>query len=151
MIDFKGFCVYLKKDFGAKGDGETDDTSSVHDFLNHLAKNGGIGIVEPGVYNSGSYRLNNNNISFSVTGSSPVDCLFKNLSSGSFFTFKRCSGIRIDGISIDCQYTKTRTKMHGLILSPAQIVLLTIAIFMITLAQALLLIVIVKRSVKISL
>ncbi|EEV6842028.1 TPA: hypothetical protein ACYZ04_002984 [Escherichia coli] len=109
------FCVYLKKDFGAKGDGETDDTLSVHNFLNYLAMNGGVGIVEPGVYNSGSYRLNNNNVSFSVIGSSPVDCLFKNLSGGSFFTFNQCSGIRIDGVSIDCQYTKSRAKMHGLI------------------------------------
>ncbi|EHC2502243.1 hypothetical protein JTX59_003603, partial [Escherichia coli] len=76
-MNFNEFCVYLKKDFGAKGDGETDDTLSVHNFLNHLAMNGGIGIVEPGIYNSGSYRLNNNNVSFSVIGNSPVDCLFK--------------------------------------------------------------------------
>jgi hypothetical protein len=38
------------KDFGAKGDGITDDTSAVRSWLTYLETNGGVGFAPPGNY-----------------------------------------------------------------------------------------------------
>ncbi|EKS7814792.1 right-handed parallel beta-helix repeat-containing protein [Edwardsiella piscicida] len=109
--------VFLKKDFGATGNAVDDDTSSVHKFFNYLSTHGGIGVIEAGTYNTSAYKFNHDTKPLSILGEGPTQCLFKNLSHGTFLTFDRCSGVKISGLTLDCQYTKTKVRMHGIALN----------------------------------
>lgn len=119
MIKLSDIAISLKNDFGASGNGIDDDTDSVRSFFNYLAINGGFGLVEPSEYNTLPIKIDGNLKSINIIGTGPDKCIFRNLSSSTFLSLVNCFDVNVFGVSIDCQYTKTKpiTKMHGLVLA----------------------------------
>ncbi|MGO9230841.1 MAG: glycoside hydrolase family 28 protein [Bryobacteraceae bacterium] len=58
MIAAAGWCAEFRvADYGAKGDGEADDTAAIQKAIDVAAKTGGTVVVQPGVYLSGALFL----------------------------------------------------------------------------------------------
>ncbi|WP_312410219.1 right-handed parallel beta-helix repeat-containing protein [Pseudescherichia sp.] len=97
--------VGLKANFQAVGDGRADDTQKVSNFFEHLATNGGTGIIEPGTYLTSAYSRNGGNRPFTVIGGGSNVSILKNKSAGNFLTWTNCNNIHIKGLELDCTYT----------------------------------------------
>lgn len=97
--------VSLKADYNAVGDGRADDSQSIRNFFEHLATNGGTGIIEPGTYLTGAYTRNGNTHPFTVIGGGPNVSILKNKSAGNFLTWINCNNVHIKGVELDCSYT----------------------------------------------
>lgn len=116
--------VSLKADYNAAGDGVTDDTQKIKSFFDDLATNGGVGIIEPGIYLSNPYTRDGNTKPFRVIGGGPNVSIFKNNSTNTFLTWRNCNNIHIKGLELDCQYTALKpsgnNRKHGFVLSSCQ-------------------------------
>src|SRR5687767_3979774 len=89
------------KDFGAKGDGVTDDTTSIQSFFNYLKINGGVGHVSKGTYNiTAPIELFNATTPFSVIGEGRDLVTFKRAAEiGTPWDFRSGAGLTFQGIT----------------------------------------------------
>ncbi len=70
--------IYVNvKDFGAVGDGATDDTVAVNNAINALHPNGGVVYFPPGKYKLGPISINKNNLTFMGEGGYLSDLVSK--------------------------------------------------------------------------
>ncbi|WP_438349876.1 glycosyl hydrolase family 28-related protein [Paenibacillus sp. FA6] len=88
------------RDFGAKGDGMTDDSVAIQQAVNSISVTGGVILIPEGVYKA-NFTINTSNIN--ITGSGTLNGTI-NLSGKVTSNTDRFSGtgnIRIDGITIN--------------------------------------------------
>lgn len=95
------------KDFGAKGDGVTDDKKAIQDFVDYLANKGGIGIIPTGTYLiSNTIGLDPNNLfghkSFTIIGEGlSTRLVLTNTAPSHAVILKKCKNITISNLVID--------------------------------------------------
>lgn len=107
------------KDFGAVGDGATNDTAAVHAFLDYLLLTGANGHVNSGTYLTDSYYRNlliHGGKSFTLTGDGPKNTRFKARQVANFFSWFNYTGLRISGIGLDCQRSVLGNAGHGFVI-----------------------------------
>lgn len=103
------------KDFGAVGDGGTDDTVAIQAFFNYLANTGGAGYINPGDYliTSGLLLLNPAN-GFLVFGSGDKSCIkLRSSSNVTALSIVAPTGVVMENFLIDCGFSVTGFASHG--------------------------------------
>ncbi|OAB39980.1 hypothetical protein PMSD_02700 [Paenibacillus macquariensis subsp. defensor] len=88
------------RDFGAKGDGVTDDSVAIQTAVNSVSVKGGTILIPDGIYKA-NFTINSSNIGITGTGtlSGSINLFGKDTSNAD--RFSGTGNIRIDGITID--------------------------------------------------
>lgn len=94
-------------DFGAVGDGITDDSSALNAALAYAQANGAEIYVPAGTYSCSNLRLENGVSPWKMTGAGKGLTTFKNRTGeGSLFNGPSSSvGYTLEGFTVDCQYS----------------------------------------------
>ena len=103
------------EDFGAVGDGSTDDTTNIQEFFDHLAANGGIGVLGKKTYKiTTQITLTTPASGFSVFGSGPESVIaLRAASNVAVFGWVTPQDILLDNFKLDCGYSVTGFSTHG--------------------------------------
>ncbi|PQQ24008.1 hypothetical protein [Photorhabdus hindustanensis] len=108
-----------------ENDNITNDAAAIGKFLDYLADNGGIGEIESGTYTCNSYSRDSEKKPikpFKLIGAGIGKTILKLSNKGSFLTWRNATGIHIEGITLDCQYSQYspeeigNTRIHGFVL-----------------------------------
>jgi Endopolygalacturonase len=91
--------IYNVKDYGAKGDGKTDDTAAIAKTFDAMT-NGGIIHFPDGVYIISGLVISNKD-DFLITASPSARLKRKRLYLGNLITFNYCSRFRLSGVYIE--------------------------------------------------
>lgn len=108
--------VASAKDYGAIGDGITDDSQAIKAAFNATAAAGGELYIPAGVYflNSGLVALQNCVNGFTVRGAgSGVTILRKGSVSGTIIDLRNCSNVTITDLAIECRHSIVGGSVHG--------------------------------------
>jgi hypothetical protein len=108
--------------FGATGDGVTNDTDAVQDFFDYLAANGGIGLVPKGDYLvTSAISLTAPANGFVVIGAGNESLFkFRATSNVTFFSVVGANDITMEKFKIDAGYSDTGFGSHGISFRNAQ-------------------------------
>lgn len=98
--------VGAKSNYGAAGDGTTDDTTAINNMLTYIKANGGTGFIEPGVFNiAGVLNGDSNTHGYSLMGAGsgtfpPAATVLKFTGTGAVngITFNSTFGLDISNI-----------------------------------------------------
>lgn len=109
------------KDFGAVGDGVTDDTSAIQAFFQYLADNGGNGYLDKGTYKiTSGIVLSNPSSGFRLSGTGDESCLqLRSTSSQTALSIVAPSDTIMENFLIDCGHSITGFASHGYSFSDA--------------------------------
>lgn len=110
------------KDYGAKGDGTTDDSEAFQMWLNYIIKNGEIGFIPAGTYRiaSGGIQYSQTNSKWKIYGESKETTILSFITSEKLQTYPNCIDIRnttyaeICGFTIECHGDTQQTSGYGL-------------------------------------
>lgn len=96
------------KDFGAVGDGVTDDTVAIQAAINHVKTVGGNLIVPSGVYITTQLNIGSGLNSWSLIGTGQSNTVFKHKTGYGTLMFGTSSifGFTLQGFSVDCMYAE---------------------------------------------
>jgi len=112
--------VFSQDTFGAVGDGVTDNTTALNNFLTYLATNGGNGYIPPGTYKISNLTVDftGTNKPFRVFGASRDAVKFTSSTpTVNMLSLKNAIGVTLDSFSIVPGYTGTdMTGGAGLVL-----------------------------------
>ena len=101
--------IDIKSDYGAKGNGVTDDTQKFYDAINYLLSNGGGFLYIPkGVYIVSS-KISFNSLlrGIKIVGEAPYATTIKNISTDWTFEFtKGVQDFEVANLTIDCNQNK---------------------------------------------
>lgn len=102
-------------DFGAVGDGSTDNTTAFTNFLTYLKNYGGKGIVPAGTYNISYIDINlSGNVPFEVIGDGIGKTVLKcTATTFNFLTFSNCSKVAVRRLTIDNNYQVGQSQANG--------------------------------------
>lgn len=95
------------KDFGAVGDGVTDDTAAIQAFIDRLKIKGGIGYIPEGIYIVQTITIESENLfdnkAFSIIGSGIDSTIIKQVRSTPYHVlwFKKLKNFSIKNLTID--------------------------------------------------
>ncbi|WP_312413068.1 right-handed parallel beta-helix repeat-containing protein [Pseudescherichia sp.] len=119
MAQTKNKIIYLKADFGAKGNSADNDTESFKKFLNALNTDGGVGIIEPGIYLIDNIYLKNSKCPFKIIGSGVSSTIFHSNTPNTFLRFQNCHGIQISNLAVNCEFMffppASGKRKHGMV------------------------------------
>jgi hypothetical protein len=109
--------VVSVKDFGAVGDGVTNDTTAIQAALNQLAINGGTLLFSPGTYkletldasNAHFSLINKENITILGYGATLLSTA---TTAGTVFLLDGCRNISIDGLTVVGQFARTGSTIN---------------------------------------
>ena len=104
------------EDFGAVGDGATDDAAPLQEFLQYLADHGGNGLLGAKEYlTTAALVLTSPTYGFSIRGAGPESVIKqRTLSAVSCLSIVAPHDILMDGFAIDCGYSVTGFASHGI-------------------------------------
>ncbi|MHA0857854.1 glycosyl hydrolase family 28-related protein [Paenibacillus sp. CMAA1364] len=88
------------RDFGAKGDGKTDDSSAIQQAVRSIGESGGVILVPEGIYKA-SFTINASNIIITGTGTVKGTIHLSGKVTSNTDRFSGTGNIRIEGITID--------------------------------------------------
>jgi hypothetical protein len=110
------------EDFGAVGDGVTNDATALQEFLTYLADNGGNGIIGSKEYlTTAALALTNPAKGFSLRSAGPGSVIKqRTLTAVSCLSIIGAHDILMDGFKIDCGYSVTGFASHGISMRNAQ-------------------------------
>lgn len=103
------------KEYGAVGDGVTNDAPAFNTWLDYIASNNKIGYIPNGVYNIASvitYRKNGNIMIIGEDRNNTV--IHANGTSISCFDFRNCNVRFLENFSINCNGFKNQTSGHAI-------------------------------------
>lgn len=101
--------VVSVKDFGAVGDGVTDDTAAIQAFINHLSTIGAEGFVPEGTYLIDPIITSFTGLPFSITGAGKDKTTLKNrVPNSSFLYWTNADGVTLQELTLDGDYTDTQ-------------------------------------------
>lgn len=108
--------VISAKDFGAIGDGVTDDYNALQSFFNYIVPNGLFGFIPNGTYLSSNTLGYRKEGSVNLIGESRDGVIIKRAegSTTSALDFRNCKVNYIGNLTIDCSGTPTQAGGHGL-------------------------------------
>lgn len=102
-------CVELVsiKDFGAIGDGVTNDTTAFEAMVTHCSTTGNTGFIPAGTYLiNPSSRTFSGNVSFKICGEGRDSTVLKNSNTSySFIYWDSCNGVEFENLTIDGSFT----------------------------------------------
>lgn len=103
------------EDFGATGDGTADDAAELQAFFDHLAANGGVGILGRKTYKTtAQITLTTPARGFSVFGSGPESVIaLRATSNVSVLGWVTPQDIVLSDFKLDCGYSVTGFASHG--------------------------------------
>ncbi|MFN3983775.1 MAG: glycosyl hydrolase family 28-related protein, partial [Caldilinea sp.] len=95
------------KDFGAIGDGFTNDSAAFVAFLDYLVENGGVGFIPSGTYSIDPvYRNFTGSKPFSIVGEGKYNTILKNRSpNSSFLYWTAVNNFVLSDLTLDGDYT----------------------------------------------
>lgn len=102
------------EDFGAVGDEVANDTDEVQAFYQHLADNGGVGIVTKRYKTTGQITITSNAQPFTVIMTQGAGFTLRASSAVSVFGFVNPTGVHHYGGRLDCGYSVTGFASHGM-------------------------------------
>lgn len=97
------------KGFGAKGDGQTDDTSAIQLAINRcIARGGGIVYFDPGTYKVTTALLISGATGVALVGAGASASVLRNTNAtGSVLSFSSCTGVRVSDLGISHSSSST--------------------------------------------
>lgn len=106
------------KDFGAVGDGVTDDTAALQAAITYIKANGGTLLVPAGTYVTGPLAIGSATKSYRLEGAGANATIFKHINgAGTLMNAAASSvGYTLFGFQIDCQYSvyASASANHGI-------------------------------------
>jgi len=106
------------RQFGAKGDGVTDDTVALQNAFNYIKVNGGNLNIPGGTYLTGSLSLSGSIAGFTISGDGMTATTLKHKDgSGSLISCSSAlTGFTLENFGVDCQYDVfiSPTANHGI-------------------------------------
>jgi hypothetical protein len=109
----KGNFVSAKR-FGVKGDGVTDDTVKMQEFIDYVCANGLLGVIPSGTYVCGQLTYRTPVNGFTIMGENKETTIIKANDLLNRLDFRNCDGVNIMNLTLDMNTVAPTTGGTGL-------------------------------------